>query len=82
MLANRLGTSEFGRNATKRGAASKQRRRPDPVFVRRDEFCQLLLSFKKLVRSDEPARHIRGLLDVTSGVRYLIKQEELFTGCH
>jgi hypothetical protein len=50
------------------------------TFVRREEFCRLLLSFKKLIRSDEPADRIRGLTDVESGERYLIKHDELF-GC-
>lgn len=54
------------------------RERPESHFVHRDEFCELLLSFKKLVRSDEPAVRVRGLLDVESGARYLIEQEELF----
>lgn len=52
----------------------------DVTFVHREEFCRLLLSFKKLIRSDEPADRIRGLMDVESGERYLIDQEELF-GC-
>jgi len=50
------------------------------TFVHREEFCRLLLSFKKLIRSDEPAVRVRGLTDVESGERYLIEQEELF-GC-
>lgn len=52
----------------------------DVMFVHREEFCRLLLSFKKLIRSDEPAVRIRGLTDVESGERYLIDQEELL-GC-
>jgi hypothetical protein len=51
---------------------------PGLRFVHREEFCDLLLSFKKLVRSDEPAVRIRGLMDVESGERYLIEHEELF----
>ena len=57
------------------------RQRPGLVFVDRNEFCELLLSFKKLVRSDEPAVSIRGLLDVESGERYVIGQEDLFARC-
>jgi hypothetical protein len=57
------------------------REHPEFKLVQRDEFCQLLLSFRRLIRSDEPALRMRGLLDVESGERYLIEQEELFTGC-
>ncbi len=48
------------------------------TFVRRDEFCQLLLSWNKLVRADEPEVNICGLLDLTTGARFLIDREELF----
>lgn len=47
-------------------------------FVRREEFCELLLSTRKVVRSDEPGGSIRGLLDLETGKRYLIEQEALF----
>jgi len=47
------------------------------IFVNRDEFCKLILSYRKLVRADEPGNRVRGLLDVESGERYLIDQEEL-----
>ena len=56
------------------GRAWKERSRG--TFVERDEFCKLLLSFRKVIRSDEPAA--RGLLDVATGERLLIKQEKLF----
>jgi hypothetical protein len=57
------------------------REQPGLKFVPREEFCDLLLSCKKLVRSDEPHVSVRGLLDVHSGERYLIEQEKLFTSC-
>jgi hypothetical protein len=76
---------QFERRATRNSALRERRRafhdQPGQTFVRRDEFCQLLLSYKKLIRSDEPAARIRGLLDVESGERYLIEQEKLFAGC-
>jgi hypothetical protein len=53
------------------------RQRPGLTFVDRDEFCRLLLSFRKLIRDDEPSVRARGLLDVRSGERYLIEQERL-----
>jgi hypothetical protein len=52
------------------------RERSGATFVQRDEFCKLLLSFRKVVRSDGPA--VRGLLDVQTGKRFLIEQEKLF----
>jgi hypothetical protein len=54
------------------------RDRGPATFVRRDEFCQLLLSWNKLVRADEPEVNVCGLLDLTTGTRFLIDREELF----
>ena len=51
--------------------------RAESSFVQRDEFCRLLLSSRKLVRADEPGGCVRGLLDVTTGTRFLIEQEKL-----
>jgi hypothetical protein len=50
----------------------------DYTFVQRDEFCRLLLSSRRLVRSDEPRLRARGLKDVDTGARFLIEQEKLF----
>jgi len=46
-------------------------------FVDSTEFCSLLLGFKRLVRADEAALGMRGLLDLDTGVHYLIEQENL-----
>lgn len=54
------------------------RERSEFTFVQRDEFCRLLLSYKRMVRSDEPDVHVRGLLDTETGTRFLIEQEKLF----
>jgi hypothetical protein len=54
------------------------RDRGPATFVRRDEFCRLLLSWNKLVRADEPEVNVCGLLDLTTGTRFLIDREELF----
>jgi hypothetical protein len=54
------------------------RDRGGATFVRRDEFCQLLLGWNKLVRADEPEFNVCGLLDLTTGTRFLIDREELF----
>jgi hypothetical protein len=67
-------------NESRRQRQRALQRGREVTFVHREEFCRLLLSFKKLIRSDEPAVRIRGLTDVESGERYLIDQEELF-GC-
>jgi hypothetical protein len=47
------------------------------TFVERDEFCRLLLSVQRMVRSDEPAVNLRGVRDLATGRRYLIEQEKL-----
>jgi len=54
------------------------RERTENSFVQRDEFCRLLLSGRKMIRSDEPALSVRGLLDLNTGARFLIEQENLF----
>jgi hypothetical protein len=86
MLTDRCRVNRFERRSIAKNSELGDQRlafrqQPGLTFVHRDEFCQLLLSFKKLVRSDEPSVRFRGLLDVESGERYLIEQEELFAGC-
>jgi len=54
------------------------RERSEFTFVQRDEFCRLLLSTRRMVRSDEPDVNVRGLMDTESGARFLIEQEKLF----
>ena len=54
------------------------RERADFMFVQREEFCRLLLSTRRMVRSDEPDVHVRGLKDIETGTRFLIEQEKLF----
>ena len=46
-------------------------------FVDCDEFCRLLLGFKKLERADKPARGLRGLYDAEADTLYLIQQDRL-----
>ena len=87
MLTNRCNDAGFGRGPNWRSDSSREgrqalREQPGLRFVERDEFCELLLSCKKLIRSDEPSARLRGLLDVESGERYLIEQEELFVGSY
>jgi hypothetical protein len=48
------------------------------TFVERDEFCRLMLSTRRLVRSDEPRLQYRGLMDLDTGARFLIEHEELY----
>lgn len=54
------------------------RERSEYTFVQREEFCRLLLSTRRLIRSDEPRLKMRGLMDLETGDRYLIEQEKLF----
>ena len=50
-------------------------------FVDSDEFCELLLGFKRMVRADESASELRGLLDPETGTRFLIEEEKLTPPC-
>jgi hypothetical protein len=52
--------------------------RDNVTFVEREEFFRLLLSTRKLTRADEPAKSVRGLLDETTGARFLIEVDSLF----
>jgi len=51
---------------------------PDYRLVERSEYCELLVSTRRLQRCDDLASGIRGLLDLDTGVRFLIKEEKLF----
>ena len=51
--------------------------RRDSRFVQPDEFLNLLLGRRKIVRSDSNDCKVRGLLDVQTGERYLIEEEML-----
>jgi len=46
-------------------------------FVEADEFCDLAISVKKLRRSDNSEAGLRGLVEVETGVRYLIEERRL-----
>lgn len=49
-------------------------------FVAADEFRALLLSRRRLERSDHPAARVRGLHDRTTGRHFLIAEESLSAG--
>jgi hypothetical protein len=63
-------------------AFHRQRRPVRPFtrseFVQRDEFCELLLSSRRMIRADEPDVNLRGLVDLETGTRFLIKQESFW----
>jgi hypothetical protein len=46
-------------------------------FVHPAYFCSLIVSSLDLKRSDENTARLAGLLDMTSGIRYLIELEKL-----
>jgi len=50
----------------------------DYRFVEGSEYCELLVSTKRLQRCDHLASGIRGLLDLDTGMRFLIEEERLF----
>jgi hypothetical protein len=47
------------------------------TFVEPHEFLKLLLSRREMTRSDECDGKVRGLLDVQTGRRFLIRQDKL-----
>ena len=63
--------------STLREQRSLLREREECRFVDSEEFCRLLLGFKRLIRADEAAVEVRGLLDLDTGTRFLIEQEKL-----
>lgn len=50
-------------------------------FVDVEEFCNLAVSRRNLIRCDETEIPVRGLLDPQTGVRYLIEEADLFQNC-
>ena len=50
----------------------------DYRFVEPSEYCELLVSTRRLQRCDDLASGIRGLLDLETGMRFLIEDERLF----
>ena len=47
-------------------------------FVDPEEFRDLLVSRRKLIRADEPDANMHGLMDPSSEVRFLVEAERLF----
>jgi hypothetical protein len=58
----------------------KLRLRANCRFVDRREFCELLVSNRKLLRVDDIHAEVHGLLEPATGERYLIESEKLFSG--
>ena len=48
-------------------------------FIDPARFRRLLVSTRKLDRSDEPSARTLGLVDPATGVRFLVEEELLFT---
>jgi hypothetical protein len=57
----------------------KLRLRANCRFVDRREFCQLLVSNRKLLRVDDSRADVHGLWEPATGARYLIESEKLFS---
>jgi hypothetical protein len=66
--------AEFARHQVRRRGMNL---RPNSTFVEPHEFLKLLLSRRELIRADDFDGKVRGLLDVETGRRYLIKREKL-----
>jgi hypothetical protein len=58
----------------------KLKARANCRFVDRGEFCRLLVSYRKLLRVDDAGADVHGLLEPSTGARYLIETEKLFSG--
>lgn len=54
-----------------------QKTEPNRRLVDREEFCKLLLGYRRMIRADEPSTGMRGLRDLQTGVTYLIEREKL-----
>ena len=52
---------------------------PGCMFVDPEEFQVLAVSTRKFYRSDDPVAEVRGLLDPTTGERFITEEERLFT---
>ena len=46
-------------------------------FATRDEFCDLLVASRKVIRADVPAKGLFGLIDLATRTRFLIAKSEL-----
>lgn len=55
------------------------RGRSDCRFLEPDEFCQLLVSRRRLWRADDGSAEVQGVLEPETGVRFLIERERLFS---
>lgn len=55
----------------------KQRPKSRSRRVSPEAFVRLLVSRRSLVRADDPAAGLLGLLDVKTGVTYFIREENL-----
>ena len=47
-------------------------------FVDPEEYRQLLVSSRQLLRADEPGARLRGLVDPSTGTRFMTEEERLF----
>jgi hypothetical protein len=48
------------------------------LFVGAQEYCELAVSQRRLIRCDDKARGMRGLQDLETGERFLVAEADLF----
>ena len=53
------------------------RQRADCTFVEPNDFYGLLVARRRLLRANDQAAHVHGVLDPETGRRYLIERERL-----
>ena len=51
--------------------------RDDFRLIAADEFCQMLVSNRHLIRVDHPELMLRGLLDPEQGLQFVVEEEKL-----
>lgn len=49
----------------------------DRRFIDAERFCELLVSTRHLIRADDSAAGLRGLLEPTTGIRFMIEEQHL-----
>jgi hypothetical protein len=57
--------------------ALEQTKTENTCYVSPSQFCELLTSRRNLLRSDDRTAKLRGLVDPSIGVRFLVREEDL-----
>ena len=72
-------TTQHWEQPTMRAERQQLRAQANWTFVDAYEFRALAVSTRRLLRADEPAAGLRGLLDPETGTHFVTEEEKLFT---